>query len=165
MMSRDGVFENGRAWNQRTGESVPVEDCYDGYLRSMGIINASDYILKNDVLRKIYLESKDKVSAFSSPSVVEYPDKIAIAGAPDNDLINTNSLEALNTSYDAGYRNIQIGVCWTKDKEAVLLNAWDDLSKYFDTDKRQEITLKAFQNLEMKKQFDLNGLFGFNCMG
>jgi len=32
-MSRDGVFENGRAWNQKTGKPVPIKDCYDGYMK------------------------------------------------------------------------------------------------------------------------------------
>jgi phosphoglycerol transferase MdoB-like AlkP superfamily enzyme len=107
-MSRDGVFENGRAWNINTGESVPIQDCYEGYMKSMGLINTSEYILKNDVLRKIYEENQDTVSAFSSmvSAELEYPDIIATAGAPDHDLLGTNSLEALNASYDAGYRHI-----------------------------------------------------------
>lgn len=150
-MSRDGVFENGRAWNQKTGKPVPVKDCYDGYMKSMGIVNTCEYILKNDVLRKIYKENQDTASAFSNQvSEVEYPDKIAEAGAPDKKLIGTNSLEAMNASYDAGYRNIKLNVCWTEDKEAVLLNSWEDLSRYFDTDKNSPITLEQFHNLKMK---------------
>ncbi|HVI39217.1 MAG TPA: sulfatase-like hydrolase/transferase, partial [Anaerovoracaceae bacterium] len=151
-MSRDGVFENGRAWNQKTGKAVPVEDCYEGYLKSMGIVNTSEYILKNDVLRKIYEENQDTVSAFSDTAAadMQYPNEIATAGAPDKDLIGTNSLEALNASYDAGYRNIKINICWTEDKEAILLSSWKELSKYFDTYQSQEISIEAFQNLNMK---------------
>ncbi len=149
-MSRDGVFENGRAWNTKTGESVPVEECYDGYMRSMGIVNTSEYILKNDVLRKIYLEGQDVGSAFSEKVVAEYPHEIAIAGAPDQSLLGTNSREALDASYDAGYRNIQVQICWTKDKEAVLLKSWKELGNYFDTERDEEITLEMFQSLKMK---------------
>lgn len=58
-MSRDGVFENGRAWNPKTGEAVPIKDCYEGYKKATALINRSEYILKNDVLRKIYLKDKD----------------------------------------------------------------------------------------------------------
>lgn len=148
-MSRDGVFENGRAWNQRTGETVPLKDCYDGYMKSMGLINTSEYILKNDVLSKIYVEKQDIISAFADHAMMEYPDEIAAAGAPDRQLIGTNSLEALNASYDAGYRSIEIQICWTEDKEAILLSSWKELSKYFDTGKSQEITLEEFHNLEM----------------
>lgn len=131
---------------------MPVKDCYDGYIRSMGIVNASEYILKNDVLRKIYEENQDAASAFSNTSLSErsYPDKIATAGAPDKELVGTNSLEALNASYDAGYRDIELNVCWTEDKEAVLLSSWQELSRYFDTDQSDEITLEAFNDLKMK---------------
>ncbi len=151
-MSRDGVFENGRAWNLNTGEPVPVKDCYEGYMKSMGLINTSEYILKNDVLRKIYEENQDVASAFSSAvsAAAEYPDSIATAGAPDKKLIGSNSLEALNASYDAGYRDIAINICWTEDKEAVLLRSWKDMSTYFDTYLSSEITLEAFHNLQMK---------------
>ncbi len=151
-MSRDGVFENGRAWNIKTGKSVPVKDCYDGYMKSMGLINTSEYILKNDVLRKIYEQNQDVVSAFANKASVgiEYPDTIAEAGAPDINLIGTNSLEALNASYDAGYRNLEVNICWTEDKEAVLLSSWQDLDKYFDTYQKREITLEAYNDLKMK---------------
>jgi hypothetical protein len=152
-MSRDGVFENGRAWNTKTGEPVPVKDCYEGYLKSMGIVNTSEYLLKSDALRKIYEENQDAVSVFSGSSSVatmEYPDTIATAGSPNQELMGTNSLEALNASYDAGYRDIEINVCWTEDKEAVLLGAWNKLGEYFNTDKDSELSLKAFHRLKMK---------------
>ncbi len=151
-MSRDGVFENGRAWNIKTGKPVPVKDCYDGYMRSMGLINTSENILKNDVLRKIYEENQDVVSAFSgsNSAAVGYPETIATAGAPDHNLIGTNSLEALNASYDAGYRNIEINICWTEDKEAILLSSWNELNQYFDTYQNSEISLEAFKALNMK---------------
>jgi len=151
-MSRDGVFENGRAWNPETGEPLPVEGCYDGYLKSVGIINTCEYILKNDILRSVFEEEQDAASVFSDFSLSEkdYPDKIAKAGAPDMKLIGTNSLEALNASYDAGYRHIGIDICWTEDKEAVLLSAWKELGRYFDTDLDREITLDEFNGLKMK---------------
>jgi hypothetical protein len=151
-MSRDGVFENGRAWNIKTGKSVPVKDCYDGYMKSMGLINTSEYILKNDVLRRIYEDKQDVVSAFSNTAgaATGYPGTIAEAGAPDINLIGTNSLEALNASYDAGYRDIEIDICWTEDKEAVLLSSWQELGTYFDTYQSAEITLEAYKDLKMK---------------
>lgn len=151
-MARDGVFQNGRAWNQKTGKPVPVQDCYEGYMRSMGIINTCEYILKNDVLRKIYEENQDVVSAFSNSATtaVTYPEQIAVAGAPDSSLLGTNSLEALNASYDAGYRDIEIRICWTYDKEAVLLSSWEELPTWFDTNQREEITLEAFHGLKRK---------------
>ncbi|HWQ78326.1 MAG TPA: LTA synthase family protein [Anaerovoracaceae bacterium] len=73
-MSRDGVFENGRAWDPKTGETLPVKDCYKGYLKSVGLINTCEYILKNDVLRKIYEENKDAVSVFYDSPAAEQND-------------------------------------------------------------------------------------------
>jgi phosphoglycerol transferase MdoB-like AlkP superfamily enzyme len=160
-MSRDGVFENGRAWNPKTGEAAPVEDCYDGYMKSMGLINASEYILKNDVLRGIYEDEKNAASVFSnSPAAgLNYPDKIAEAGAPGTELLGTNSREALDASYDAGYRDISVDICWTEDKEAVLLSSWKDLGKYFDTTLDSAVSLEKFQSLKMK-----NGLTPMDCL-
>lgn len=158
-MSRDGVFENGRAWNKKTGKPVPLDDCYEGYIRSMGIVNTSEYILKNDVLRKIYLEGEETVSAFSVSDTKEFPDTIALAGAPNKSLLRTNSLEALNASYDAGYRNIKVQTCWTEDKEAVLLNSWDKIDQYFDTNPKGELSIADFKKLKMK-----NGLTSMDCL-
>jgi len=47
-MSRDGIFENGRAWNRRTREPVDVKDCVKGYERAMYEIALSKYILENN---------------------------------------------------------------------------------------------------------------------
>jgi hypothetical protein len=47
-MSRDGVFENGRAWNRRTKEPVDVESCREGYNRALYELELSKYILENN---------------------------------------------------------------------------------------------------------------------
>lgn len=57
-MSRDGIFANGRAWNIRTGEPVDVESCYEQHLKSIQIIENSEYILKTDAIRKVFLEGQ-----------------------------------------------------------------------------------------------------------
>lgn len=152
-MSRDGVFENGRAYNQKTGELVPIEDCYEGYLRSMDTINASEYILENDILRKMFLEGEDAVTAFSEKTEHKYPEEIVIAGLPNFDLVGTNSLEALNTSYDAGYRTIKVDVNWTSEVGArtpILLNSWEEFPTYFESEETAEITIEEFSETKMK---------------
>ena len=158
-MSRDGVFENGRAWNKKTGKPVAIEDCYEGYIRSMGIINSSEYILKNDVLKKIYLEGRNSVNAFSDSISIAYPDTIALAGAPNMNLLGTNSLEALEASYQAGYKNIKVQVCWTEDKEAVLLGSWEKIDEYFDRKPKGELSISEFNELQMK-----NGLTSMDSL-
>jgi phosphoglycerol transferase MdoB-like AlkP superfamily enzyme len=57
-MSRDGIFENGRAWNVETGEPVSLEGLEDYYHRSVGISETSQYLLDQDVLRQVYVEGK-----------------------------------------------------------------------------------------------------------
>jgi hypothetical protein len=49
-MSRDGVFGNSRAMNMLTGEPAPIRPLAQDYERSLDIMNASEYILANDVL-------------------------------------------------------------------------------------------------------------------
>jgi phosphoglycerol transferase MdoB-like AlkP superfamily enzyme len=49
-MSRDGIFENGRAWKRGTGESVPLEECRALHQKALQIIDASEYILENDLM-------------------------------------------------------------------------------------------------------------------
>lgn len=149
-MSRDGVFENGRAWNRHTGKEVPVEDYYEDYVRAMAIINESEYILKNDMVRKVFLDDGGAQAVLSENISISYPDQIAVAGAPSTELKGTNSLEALNASYEAGYRNIKVEVCWTEDREAILLKSYDQLGQLFNTDKKEVLYHEDFMNLEMK---------------
>jgi hypothetical protein len=57
-ISRDGVFENSRAWNTETGEPVSVEGLREDYLRAKRMVETGDFYLREDVLRKIYQEGK-----------------------------------------------------------------------------------------------------------
>jgi phosphoglycerol transferase MdoB-like AlkP superfamily enzyme len=49
-MSRDGVFEGSRVIDRRTREPVSVFSHIEEYERSLHIMDASEYILENDVL-------------------------------------------------------------------------------------------------------------------
>lgn len=152
-MSRDGVFENGRAYNQKTGMRVPIEDCYQGYLRSMDIINASEYIMKNDVIKKMFLDGQEPDKVFKEPEALDYPQTIAFSGVPYKNLIGTNSLEALNASYDAGYRAIRVDINWTSEvgaRTAILLRDWKEFPLYFESDVTQEMTIEQFQSTPMR---------------
>ena len=63
-MSRDGVFKNGRAWDLETRKQVDASQFYDYYIRSMGISDTSIYILKNDILRKVYQDGMSREEVF-----------------------------------------------------------------------------------------------------
>jgi phosphoglycerol transferase MdoB-like AlkP superfamily enzyme len=49
-MSRDGIFENSRATDLRTRAPLDVKDFAAEYALSLDIVNASEYILANDLL-------------------------------------------------------------------------------------------------------------------
>ncbi|GAB6086190.1 LTA synthase family protein [Alkaliphilus crotonatoxidans] len=50
IMARDGIFENSKAWNIKTGEPVDIEQCRAGYERAMAEIQLSEYILENNLI-------------------------------------------------------------------------------------------------------------------
>ncbi len=58
-MSRDGIYENSRAWNLHTRESVELDTCREYYERALEEVRMSDYILENDVLRYELRKGKD----------------------------------------------------------------------------------------------------------
>jgi glycerophosphoryl diester phosphodiesterase len=51
---------------------------------------------------------------------------IAHAGGAVNRQTYTNSLEALNTNYEKGFRFFEIDFSWTADEELVAAHDWDD---------------------------------------
>ena len=57
-ISRDGVFENSRAYDRITREPLDIEPLAGGYLRAKQIVELSDFYLRNDVLRHALLEEQ-----------------------------------------------------------------------------------------------------------
>lgn len=57
---------------------------------------------------------------------IYYP-QIAHAGGGYNGIIYTNSLEALESNYQAGYRMIEVDLNYTSDGAIVLLHDWDNV--------------------------------------
>jgi phosphoglycerol transferase MdoB-like AlkP superfamily enzyme len=80
-MSRDGIFENGRAWNKKTGERLETEDYRAQYLRAVNIIDASDYILDNDLLAERYGANDAIVDSYTRPAPASGPPEEGSAGA------------------------------------------------------------------------------------
>ncbi|KAB3531856.1 LTA synthase family protein [Alkaliphilus serpentinus] len=50
--SRDGRYENSRAWRIDNHEPVPLEECREGYERALREIRASEYLLDNNLSRQ-----------------------------------------------------------------------------------------------------------------
>ena len=120
-MSKDGVFANSKAWNFKTGESVPIEECKDGYLRSMNIIDLSEFYLKNNVLEKYLVEKMTAEEIMKSLDIIVPPKKIAVSGAPNVQLIDTNSEESLNASYEKGNKYIKINFTLADDNSSNII--------------------------------------------
>ncbi|MDR3295922.1 MAG: LTA synthase family protein [Clostridiales Family XIII bacterium] len=57
-ISRDGIFENSRAWNTETGAPAAMDGLEEDSIRAKRMVETGDFYLKEDVLRKIYLEGK-----------------------------------------------------------------------------------------------------------
>jgi hypothetical protein len=118
-MSRDGVFEHGRAWNLKTGAEVPLSECYDDYIKAMDIINTSEYILRSDALRRIFLDGDNLTDAFGADVRRTYPDVIAPAGAPGAEF--GSSIQLIEYSYGMDQRCIRIELIWTDESEPVAV--------------------------------------------
>ena len=119
-MSKDGVFEHGRAWDLKTGKAVAPGDCYDDYVRAMDIINTSEYILRSDAIRRIYVDGADTDEAFNVNVSRMYPESIAIAGAPGSELGSTIKNIEYSHAYDQ--RWIRVELKWTDEKEPVAVD-------------------------------------------
>ncbi len=121
-MSRDGIFEHGRGWNLNTGESLDLDECKEGYLRSVSIVNTSEYILKSDAIKQIYLEKKSLTEAGAIDVGRIHPREIVDAGWPKEDLFRTNTLEAMNYTYLQGYHTIRLNGEWNANSEPYIVN-------------------------------------------
>ena len=156
-MSRDGVFENGRAWNIHTGEAVDVSLCYDGYLRSVDIVNTSEYVLKSDAIRMIFKDGESIGNVDSINISRIYADEIVYAGYPDSELVGTNSAEALDYSVYAGNRSIRLDVYWNEDSQPYTINQktgevemeYDEIIEWMES----HASVDLYMNMEKSADF------------
>ncbi|HYF82721.1 MAG TPA: LTA synthase family protein [Clostridia bacterium] len=77
IMSRDGVFEHGKAWNLSSREPVEIQLCRDGYERALRDIQQSEYILANDLIPE-FVTIEDTHTTFSTAlkSASDFMDRI-----------------------------------------------------------------------------------------
>ncbi|MBS4539145.1 LTA synthase family protein [Clostridium sp. D2Q-11] len=57
-MSKDGIFENSKAWDRKTKEPIDIEECREGYERAISELKESKIILDNDLIDDIIGEQK-----------------------------------------------------------------------------------------------------------
>ncbi len=147
-MPRDGVFENGRAWDINTGESVDLELCKSGYKRAVNEINLGNFILQNDVLRKVLLEGKTiKEIMGAEPSNEDLI--ILRGGGIYKGKTRTNSEEALNKAYNNGVKYIEVNFEWTSDGYPVLIKDWEESLYELFNHQKMCLSLEEFESLKM----------------
>ncbi len=84
----------------------------------------------------------------TTPSTVANPLMIAHAGGGYEGQNYTNSIEALNGSYQSGFRYIEMDFSWTKDEQLVCLHDWDKtFKKIFNKKVKQATTYTEFKQL------------------
>jgi phosphoglycerol transferase MdoB-like AlkP superfamily enzyme len=72
IMSADGIFENGRAWNRITKEPVSTELCRAGYEKIMKETEECSYMLTNDLLLKIDVEVNKEIRSTTHLDMFKY---------------------------------------------------------------------------------------------
>jgi len=102
-MARNGVFEHSRAWNFRTGQPVSLEELYDYHIRALQIIDTSEYILRSDAIRRIFVDGDDIRTGITMETGRFHPPEIVKAGVPG---VIANTIEAMDFSVDVFYATV-----------------------------------------------------------
>lgn len=94
------------------------------------------------------------------------PDRVAHAGARVRGVTYTNSLEALDSAYEAGYRLFEIDFEWTSDDRLVCIHDWDETYRalFPGMDHASVPTHEQFMGADMAhdlRQSDLDGLLAW----
>lgn len=124
-ISRDGVFENSRAYNRITRKEVGIEGLKDDYLRAKEVVELSDFYLRNDVLRSALLEGKNMEQIIAGLSMKKsMPKKLKLLEDPSG-TVPAFQQYGSNTARRDGL-NITALVRWMKENDgemaAVSLN-------------------------------------------
>jgi phosphoglycerol transferase MdoB-like AlkP superfamily enzyme len=72
LMSSDGIFEHGTAWNRITREPIDIELCHEGYEKVMKEIDECKYILSNDLPLSTAVGTKTEIRTTSTFDTVKY---------------------------------------------------------------------------------------------
>lgn len=86
------------------------------------------------------------------------PDPLYIlhaGGVTPDGISGSNSLEALDHSYENGYRIMEIDFCWTEDDQLVCIHDWD--AYYARMLNKERVTMEEFEQLRY-------GTYGFTSM-
>ncbi len=83
VMSKDGIFENGRAWDMKTGKKLDLEEFRIDSLKAAQLILRSQSYLKNDTIGQMLGELK-RPSAVKDPNGINKPaEGIGVTDPPE----------------------------------------------------------------------------------
>ncbi len=151
-MSRDGIFNNSRAWEIDTRQAIDLEKCREGYEKAIGDINKSNYILKNDLLSKYFKDRKELHDEDESENRNIVPEKlISHAGGEIEGLYYTNSKEAIDRSFENGYKFIELDFEWTTDGDLVLIHEWKEKVEELFSEEPKMYSTDEFKSFNMIK--------------
>lgn len=68
-ISRDGVFDNSRAYDRITREEIDIAGLKDEYLKAKEVVELSNFYLRNDILKAALLEGKNMEQIISGLSL------------------------------------------------------------------------------------------------
>lgn len=153
-MSRDGIYNNSRAWNINTRQPVDLEKCREDYERAIREINKSNYILKNDLLSKYFTDREEMSKDGEAANKRIVPETlISHAGGKIEGLYYTNSREAIDKSVENGYKFIELDFEWTTDENLVLIHEWKEKVNELFSEESKAYSTEEFKGFNM-----INGL-------
>lgn len=106
----------------------------------------------------IYLQKMNKINSFDNDTL-SHETIIAHAGGHVDSLTYTNTLEAMNDSYNRGIRFYELDFEWTSDNKLVCIHDWDQTWNKYYLQGIQIPNWKTFLQTKMinnMKQMDIN---------
>jgi len=118
-ISRDGIFENSRAWDRRTGDETIIDGCAENSLKAKSVIELSLFYLKNDILR-LALERSMNVSEINE---VIAGNEVALPDMMEGRYIAGDDMDAIDKFYKSMLQDKgKYALLMSDDIDALLQN-------------------------------------------
>lgn len=141
-MSRDGVFNNSRAWNRFTKEPVDIELCRKGYEQALKEINNSAVILEQNLIAR-FMENK--------MDIIDLERDKGEWAMENIEWMDSDNVDDLIRLYDEGIRGFGIG---TFHNERYFSEVMEWLVGHSDAFVAAEVDLNQLQMVDygLKRQ-------------
>lgn len=154
VMSRDGIFDHSRAIDLNTGEEVDLNLCRENYERAIEEIDKCEFIIQNNLVGSI-LNGIDEIIVEKNNDSLKNEEfqYVALGGGEVKGIQNSNSLDAIEESYENGFKCMELNFQWTSDDKLVLLQDWGKSVKKLFSMEPKKYSLEEFKEFKM-----VNGL-------